>query len=215
MKRKTLYISLLIIALCFIALLTSCTELEAPGYITLVDNSGNLLTTNDETNTLVTMRYNEAELHAGNYYYVKGFQDVDGDGTSINLLWDVTSSELPHARWDIAAESEFNFYLYEDVSVSALGDVVLIHNANRNELNTSTVSAYMNPTLSSGELGDGDDGGLLVWSGVIESGKDSTVGLNRGYDFIGKTETMYWFKIVKIGAGTGWVDYDFNWYEHS
>lgn len=211
MKNKLI---VLISLLAIVVLLAGCYTTSEPGYIAIVDSNGNILTTNNETNTFVTMRYHESAVHDGDSYYVKDYKDIDGEGTNLDFLWVIGSTYRPHAQWYLSAESEYIMCLYEDVTVSDNGTAVNVFNANRNSSNNTIVRCFTSPTLASGTLGDGSDGGNMVWCAVIGSGKDATVGIERNYDFIAKPDSNYWFRITKMVAGTHWLDYDFNWYEH-
>lgn len=163
------------------------------------------------TNTLQTITYPHHEVHGGSYFYVKGF----ADGTQ-TFLWKVPdSTKWPHANWNLGGEGEFEFYLYEDVVTSNDGTPFTIYNANRNSATAATVQGFAGPTLNSGALGDGGDGGNLVWSGKIGSGRSALVNRASNYEFIGKQNTKYWFQLTQVGGGTLWIDWDFNWYEHT
>jgi len=168
------------------------------------------------THALESIDYAHHEVHSGSYYFVKGWADVDGAGTTVDFLWVVpNTTDWPHANWAIDGEAEFTLSLYEDVITSSNGTAMTVFNANRNSSNTAGVTAYVDPTLDGGALGDSGTGGTLVWSGKIGSGRTSTANRRTGYEFIGKQNTKYWFQIEKEAAGTHYIDYDFNWYEHT
>ena len=180
-----------------------------------IDANNELLARDNSTASRVSITYEHHEMHSGSFFYVKNWADVDGSGTHVDFLWVVTdTTKLPHAQWAIDGEAEFTMSLYEAVVVSDSGTPVPVFNANRNSAKTALVEAYITPTLASGALGDASDGGTLVWAGKIGTGKKSTTGRTTSYEFIGKQNTRYWFRITKVAAGTHWLDYDFNWYEH-
>ena len=156
-----------------------------------------------------------SEIHSGNFYFIKGWQDITGAGTNLDFKFVIPAgSKIPHSQWNIAGEAEFTLSLYEGVTTTTAGTSVTPVNANRNSLNTSIIEAYTAPVLTSGTLGDGGNGGTEIWSGKIGSGRDATVGRNSNYEVMGATDTEYWFRFTKSAAGTEWIDYDFNWYEH-
>jgi hypothetical protein len=163
------------------------------------------------TNSLQTVTYSHHEVHGGSYFYVKGF----ADGTQTFLWVTPDSTKWAHANWSLSAEGEFEFYLYEDVVTSDDGTAITIFNANRNSATAATVQGFTGPTLNSGALGDGGDGGDLVWQAKIGSGRNAVTSRSTNYEFIGKQNTKYWFQLTQIAAGTLWVDWDFNWYEHT
>lgn len=168
------------------------------------------------THSIQIIDYAHHEVHSGSFYYVKGQAELDGAGDTLDFLYVVpNTNKWPHAQWDIDGEAEFTLSLYEGVVTSNDGGAVTIFNANRNSANSPGVAAYSGPTLNSGALGDGGDGGNLVWEGKIGSGRNATTNRETAYEFIAKQNTKYWFRISKEASGVHWVDYDFNWYEHT
>lgn len=178
--------------------------------------TGCTIPTDTSTRAIETIDYAHHETHEGEFYYVKGQVDVTGAATNLDFLWCVpNTTKWPHAQWLFDAEAQFILSLYEDVDVSANGTAVAIFNANRNSANTPGVVAYVGPTLAGGILGDGGQGGTLVWQSTIGSGKTAGQGREVSHEFIGKQNTDYWYQITKEAAGTAWVVWDFNWYEHA
>jgi hypothetical protein len=184
--------------------------------VQFVDSAGRSPKTDGITRALMTMDYAHHEMHSGSFYFVKGWSDVDGAGTNLDFLWVVPDSTAwPHSQWSLAGEAEFTLYLYEGVTTANNGSGVATRNANRNHADASGVLAYSAPTLSTGTLGDGANGGTLIWSGKIGSGRNATSGRNTNHELIGRQNTKYWFRITKEASGTAWLDYEFNWYEHT
>ena len=167
------------------------------------------------TETLMTIDYAHHEIHSGSHFYVAGCASI-ANGAALDFLW-VTpnSTKYPHALWEIDAEVEMHMAMYEDVNTAANGTAVTVFNNNRNSVTAATVLAYQAASLASGALGDGSAGGNLVWSHVIGSGKKVGGEGGRGHEFIGKENTKYWFRIQNTSGSTGWLNYDFNWYEHT
>jgi len=75
--------------------------------------------------------------------------------------------------------------------------------------------AYSTPTLAGGALGDGGQGGTLVYAAKVGAGKKVGGESGRGHEFIGKQNVDYWFRISNNSGGAGWIGYDFHWYEHT
>lgn len=193
----------------------SSTESKLQGYVGKTGEWENVLI-DPSTHTMQTITHPHHEMHAGSFYYVKGWVDVDGAGTNTDFLWCVPDTlEAPHAQWNIAGEAEFTLSLYEGVTVSDQGAVLVVFNVERNSGNVASVLAFLGPTLAGGVLGDGGQGGTLVWAGKIGSGKNATGSRSTSYEFVGKRDNDYWFQLTKIPANVHWLDYDFNWYEHS
>ena len=168
------------------------------------------------THAIVSVDHAVNDAHEGNYFYVKGWMDIAGASTNLDFLWVVAdTTKWPHANWVLDAEAEFTMTMYEDVSTSNNGTPITIHNSNRNSDTEAGVLGFTGPTLTSGTLGDGSNGGTEVWAGKIGSAKKATIGKNTGYGFIGKQGAKYWFRLTHVPAGTHWIDFDFNWSEHT
>ncbi len=168
------------------------------------------------THAIITVDHATGDAHEGNYFYVKGWMDIANAGTHLDFLWVVASTtKWPHANWNLSAEAEFIMTMYEDVSTSNNGTPITIHNSNRNSSTAAGVLGFTGPTLTSGTLGDGSNGGTEVWAAIVGSGKDATVGKTTGYGFIGKQGSKYWFRLTHVPAGTHWIDFDFNWSEQT
>lgn len=167
------------------------------------------------TRAQTTIAYAHHEIHAGNHFNVVNFVSLT-TGTNIDFLWVVpNTTKWPHALWNIDSEFEVTMSLYEAVTTSANGAAVPIRNNNRNSATAAGVTAFSGPTLASGALGDGAVGGTLVWAQKIGSGKKIGGAGQRNHEFIGKQNTKYWFRIANASGSTSWINYDFNWYEHT
>lgn len=170
----------------------------------------------DTTGALLQVPYEHHEIHEGSNYFVKGWVDVTGAGTNTDFLFVVPdTAKWPHAIWELAGEGEFTLSLYEGVVTSGTPSEVPSRNSNRNSLNTAGVKVYSSPTLAGGTLGDGNQGGTLIWAGKIGSGKTATESRATIGEMIAKQNTKYWFRLTHIAAGTEWLDYFFSWYEHT
>jgi hypothetical protein len=111
-----------------------------------------------------------------------------------------------HGSAIIASEAEFTCEFYEDITTSNDGTIVPVYNNNRASTQTSPAGVYLNPTVT--------DTGTKIWSSKIGSGRTATVGAQFNYEMMLKPGIKYWFKIIKTGADTHYVDYDF-WYHRN
>jgi len=202
---------LLALVLAFLLLiLPSCTPEEA-SYSIITDQDGDI-TDVSESSALSTILSAHHEIHKGNYYYIKDFTTVN-TSESVDFLFIVANTTVPHVQWQLASEAEYRFYLYEDVDVSDNGTSVTTFNANRNSSNTATMLVFSSPTLAGGTLGDEGQGGTLISASTIGSNRETTANRITTYELIGKRNTKYWVRMTNVSAGSAWVDYDFNWYE--
>ncbi len=191
-------------------LLTGCTSYE-PGYVVITDTDRHTAEV-DGGGALAAILEAHRKIHEGDYYYIKSFTAI-GAGESLDFLFIVADNVVPHVQWQLASESEANFYLYEDVEVSDNGTPETVFNCNRNSSNTATMQVYSRPTLAGGSLGDGSQGGTLISASVVGSNKDTTANRITTYELIGKAGTAYWVRLTNVSSSTSWIDYDFNWYE--
>jgi len=202
---------LLILLLAALVLpLPGCTETE-PGYMVITDTDKDTADVNS-SGALTTILAAHHEIYKGNYYYIKNFTSLE-QGNSADFLFITDNSTVPHVQWQLASESEAEFYMYEGVDVSSNGTSMTVFNANRNSPNTATMQAFSSPTLAGGSLGDSGQGGILISAAVVGSGKETTANRITTYELIGKAGTTYWVRLTNVSSQTSWIDYDFNWYE--
>ena len=169
-----------------------------------------------QTRAWNTIDYAHHEIHAGSHYYVAGSMAALPTATNLDFLWVVPdNTKWPHALWSLESNVELTMSMYESVTTSADGNAATVFNNNRNSLNSNIVGGFMSAALNSGALGDGSDGGILVWQAKVGAGKKIGGAAGRNHEFIGKQNSKYWFRINNGSGGTGWVNYDFNWYEHT
>ncbi len=158
------------------------------------------------------------KIHEGDFYFVKGHADI-ANGADLDFLWIVPdTTEWPHVEWSMEGEGELTLDVYEAVATTNDGALVTTFNANRNSLNEPTTLGYTGPTLDTGALGDDGNGGTLVWSAIFGSGgKNQAAAASRktNYEFIGKRNTKYWFRIHNASGGELYLDYSFDWYEQT
>jgi len=204
--RRAIVVCLLVASLLF----AGCTSYE-PGYMVITDTDRDIADVNG-SGALATILEAHHEIHNGNGYYIKDFTAI-GSGASLDLLFIIANDTVPHVQWQIASESEAEFYLYEDVEVSDNGTPLAVFNCNRNSANTATMQAYSGPTLAGGSLGDDGQGGTLISTSIVGSNKETTANRITTYELIGRADTTYWVRLTNVSASTAWIDYDFNWYE--
>jgi len=207
-KLRTIVLPLSLLLILLVA--SGCTATE-PGYMVITDPDGHTAGV-DSGAALATILEAHRKIHNGDYYYIKNFATV-GTGDSLDFLFIIASNTVPHVQWQLASESEANFYLYEGVEVSSNGTPETVFNCNRNSSNTATLQVYSGPTLAGGSLGDGGQGGILISASVVGSSKETTANRITTYELIGKAGTTYWVRLSNVSSQAAWVDYDFNWYE--
>jgi len=148
------------------------------------------------------------QMHEGNFYFVKGWLDVTGAATTSYFMFRTPAAATKiriHAKVALAAEAEFDVTIFEDATVSADGTPVPRFNVDRDVGNGSLLVPFAGPTVT--------DDGTAIWPTKVGAAKTAGVSATRAYEIIAKTDSVYLFKIIKIAAGTHYIDYDFYWYE--
>ncbi len=205
MIRKLVW-SLVILLL--LTLLAGCTQ-DDPGFFVLVTPDGIEVLADDESRSISTITFTEHQIHEGNFYFVKGF----ADGTQTFLFVTPNSAVRTDFEFIVGSEAEFELLLYETVTTLSDGAALVEQNANRNSLTAAATQMFQGPTLAGGALGDGGQGGDLIWASKISAGRDAGTERTIHYELIGKQDTKYWFQMTQIAGGTVFVDWDFHWYE--
>lgn len=167
------------------------------------------------THSLQIVDYAHHEIHSGSHFFLVDYTTIN-NGNNLDFLFVVPdTSKWPHAVWEMEAEVEMTFNLYEDVTTSADGSAVTPFNNNRNSATAATVGAYTGPTLAGGALGDNGQGGTKIWGKTIGQGKKIGGEFGREQEIVGKQNVKYWFRISNGSGSNGWLNYDFSWYEHT
>ena len=146
------------------------------------------------------------EIHEGDRFYVKNWLDITGAVNQDFLFVTPPTTKIANATWEIAGEAEFTITLYEGATVSNNGTPLAVFNHNRNSSKTPGVLAFSGPTVVST--------GTQIWAGKIGSVKTATEARMREGEMMAKSGTNYLFRISHPAAGTEWLDYLFDWYEH-
>ena len=152
------------------------------------------------------VEYGHAETHSGSHFFIKDYQDVSA-GTLDFLFITPDTTKWAHALWFFAGEGEFNLDLYIDATVSANGTGITPINRNGNSGTAATVAAYSGPTVSTT--------GTKIWGAKFGAGRTAGGLIRENSEYIGEQNTIYLFRATKVGAGTLWLDYLFDWYEHT
>lgn len=160
------------------------------------------------TLALSVIDYEHHEIHNGDHFFVRSFQDVADAATNVDWLLVVPdSAKLPHVKWEMAGEAEFELRLYEGAAVSAAGSALTALNNNRNSAEEAGLAIYSGPTITAL--------GTLIYSGVL--GSTNKEGGDHGFPFelVLKRNTRYVLRLTHIPAGTHWLNTLVSWYEHT
>lgn len=163
------------------------------------------------TNTISQVQISNDNLvtnsHDGDDYFSKYFVDFTGGENEEKYFIFITPNESyeVHGNVRFYGDVEYEIIIMENVSVTSNGTLLSTFNNDRTQPSGELLSFY-DPI--------GISGGINIWEAKLGSGKTSTgftPGLN--YNFILVPDTIYAFNITKIAVQTGYVDFDYFWWE--
>jgi len=182
--------------------------------ITIKDGIGNS-SMDPVTGAVMTVMYEHHEIHEGDHYFVRGYQDL-----AINNVLDFTlltpnTAKWLHWTWQIETESETNWIVYENaIATNPLANIITPNNSNRNSINTSgAVMKYeLQASLAAANADTNIGGATLLESGI--SGQLRTAGqANRSNEMILNQNTLYCLRAIATAAG--YINFTMEWYEHT
>lgn len=169
------------------------------------------------THALKTIDFPHAEIHGGEHYFHKSFQDL-----SINNVLEFTfltpnSTLWTHVTFIVNVESETVIQTYENAAVLvALANPITPVNNNRNSANTSDniLKYQVHANLAAADVATNVAGAVLLAKQTIGDGTTGGSGgsANRSHELILKQNTLYCVRLTASVAG--YVNYDFEWYEN-
>lgn len=162
--------------------------------IKVKDNADNLLAIDSLTNSANTIIVEHAIIHAGKGFFLSLESTVD-TSDFFDILYITPSDKDVHlmSHKVVSTVSPGEFCLYEDVTVSASGDELLLPNCNRLSSIMPTVLAYENPTVT--DLGLKIDCDILTGT-KFEGGMTTEV----VFEWILKRSTKYIFRYINAGG---------------
>jgi len=159
------------------------------------------------TESIVTLDYAHHEIHAGDSFFISGFEDLANSATASFLFVTPDGNKLGHFFHEISAEAEMDFFLYEGTVVSPSGSAIPIINRNRNSATTSSFLVFSGSTVTSfGDILEGVKLGSGKKAGGVKRGENEIV-LNNN--------TKYLCLTRNVSGGTAWVNFYVSWYEHT
>ena len=163
------------------------------------------------TNNLLFVSHIAGTVHAGNYFYIEGYVELDNTDTFFVKLVTPDTTEWAHFQWEINASGLLVTELYEGASGGMTGgSSVTPLNANRNSSNTSSL------VITSGVTAPTTTGTTVSSISVGSSGWKSVVGGNTdpGYEMILKQNTTYCRKYLS-GSDDNTISFRASWSEHT
>lgn len=169
-----------------------------PQPLTKLDNSG----------APVTIDYPHYRIHTG-ATYTTGYDLDTSNGASLDILVVTPNTTVrSHFTYEIVAELEAHFTMYEGVTTSNNGTALPSYNRNRNSANTSTLLTYHTPTVS-------NLGSTLLRRWHSGSGRAYGGGDRGTHEFILKQNTSYLLRITNSTTNNNYMAVKLDWYETS
>ena len=166
------------------------------------------------SNALTTINHEHHEVHSGNHFELNGVVDLaNGAVRDIQIITPNTTKWM-HLTIHISTESETEFYLYEDVSISVAGTAITEYNSNRNSDTAATgvLAQIDNTSVATANIDTVVVDAEELRHHTIGAGKDAG-SLSRGQEIILMQNTDYSVRFVANTAG--FVNYTLSWYEHT
>lgn len=167
------------------------------------------------TNSIQVISYPHHEIHSGSSFGCENFADLgNGDVLDVQIVTpDIT--KWAHMTFQFFGSVEFEWFLYEGVTINTTGTTGPVINHNRNSLtpNTTTVAAIENTSvvLANSDTDATVDGVVTIIHGKTGANRDEG-SFNHDDEFIFKRNTAYSLRF--IAGSAGYLDYHLNWYEH-
>jgi hypothetical protein len=157
---------------------------------------------------LITLDFPHHEIHEGDHYEIQEWKDITGAGTDYDIR--IVTPDVDtwsHFTMHFQTEDEFSTTLYEGATLSA-GTAITPINNNRNSANASGMTITHTPTVTA--VGTP----IKSWKTGVGTGDQGTTTNGRN-ELILKRNTTYLLRFSRVPSGTGYVDYNLNWYEHA
>lgn len=167
------------------------------------------------THALETVSYAHHEIHDGSDYFIEDVVDLSaGDYFDVQITTP-DNTAWAHVNFRLEAESETEWYLYEDVAISTAGTTKTPRNSNRNSTNTSGLTVAVISNASESDANDDTDvaGATALMHGIIGAGSQTKGNNDHDHEIIFKQNEDYSIRV--IATASGYVDYSLNWYEHT
>jgi len=166
------------------------------------------------TQDMQVVIHEHAKIHGGDHYIISDVVDL-----AINNVFDIQFTTPNTTKWGhfvfkISAESETEWYIYENVTINLAGTTITPINNNRNSANTSamTVAGISNTSVANANTDTAVAGALQVEHGIIGAGRDAGAD-DRDAELVLKQNEDYTIRFIATAAG--YVDYVLSWYEHT
>jgi hypothetical protein len=192
----------------------SKSQLKTSSYMKTGDTTFQVPRLDIATHSIQTIEYEHHEIHSGSHYFVESSVDLP-----INNVFDMqfttpNTASWTHFTFDLACESETNWYIYEGATINTAGTTITPVNNDRNSIKTSgnTVAGITNGSVVDANADTATAGATLIASGIIGAGRTGG-NTERNREIIFKQNTIYCLRAVAVAAG--YISFNAQWYEHT
>ena len=159
------------------------------------------------TQAQTTIDYEHHEIHSGSSYTADREVNLANGASMDILLITPNTTKWAHLIYEIEAQAEMQFYIYEAPTATA-GTAMTIINRNRNVTNPATVTLSHTPTGIT-------PGTTIIRKYHMGAGKAFGGGARSAHEFVLKQNTKYLIRMTNLTVTTNWATIVLNWYEHT
>lgn len=163
------------------------------------------------TQDLQVVEHEHAEIHGGDHYFYEDYAEIDAAATIDFCIQTPDTTKWSHLVWEIAAQGQFTFEIYEGATITYDGTDLTSYN---NDRNSSNVSNWVNFEQDSTVVAPGTRLGGMLLGDAINPVRSMPGGGNRSREVILKQNTNYLFRITS-GVNDNNISYLAEWYEHT
>ena len=173
----------------------------------IVDAGGIPVEVDNSTHSIQIIDYEHHEIHSGSSYTADRQVNLANGASMDILLITPNTTKWAHLIYEIEAQAEMQFYIYEAPTATA-GTAMTIINRNRNVTNPATVTLSHTPTGIT-------TGTTIIRKHHMGAGKAFGGGARSAHEFVLKQNTKYLIRMTNLTVTTNWATIVLNWYEHT
>lgn len=165
--------------------------------------------TEQATLTIIGLTHAHHKIHSVNSFEVCDVNDLANGATFDYLMTTPDTAKWGHLVFQIQAEREASYQIFENPTISAVGTAMTENNRNRNSSNTAGIAVTHTPTVTS-------TGSTIIceehWlSGASAASRQQDRGIQ---EFLLKQDEQYLIRITNETALANQVSISISFYEH-
>lgn len=166
------------------------------------------------TDAPICISYPHYEIHNGDHYDLKDVVDLANGAVRDIQITTPDSEKWAHIVFDFFSENECEWFLYRNVTIELAGSAANVQNLHHNSAKTSdlVIKHIDNSSVANANADTAVAGATVIQHGITGTGQRSG-GYSHALEFILKQNEDYALRFIASAAG--YVDYHFDWYEHT